>query len=117
MTKTTKKREKAIVTALTLACETAKSWDIGFLWLTHTVRHDNFPDSLLITCVFSLDAELVAVTEQGNDKKLRQIICEHLEKAGFKIKNSQHHVRLDSEESCLRDDAGSWKSRLERQRR
>ena len=116
MNKTFKKREKALVAALTRACETAKSWDSGFLWLTHTVRHNNFPDSLVITCVFSLDAELVAVKEQGIDKKLCVLIQKQMNDSGLVVNNVQRHMRMDSEESCLREDAGNWEKRLNKQR-
>ena len=114
MKKTIKKLDNNVVKALTMACETIKEWDTGFEWLTHTAKYDNFPGSLLVTCVFSLDAEAERAAEQGCDKKIRQLIQSHLLKAGIKVKDIRRHVRLDSEESCLREDGGDWPARLAR---
>ncbi len=114
MKKTIKKLDNNVIKALTTACEIAKDWDIGFEWLTHSAKYDNFPGSLLVTCVFSIDAEITLAQQDGNDKRLRKLIQQHLLKAGIKLKDSRHHVRYDSEESCLREDDGNWQKRLAR---
>lgn len=114
MKKTVKKLDNNVVKALTLACETAKDWDIGFEWLTHSARYDHFPGSLMVTCVFNIDAEVSQAEQQGDEKRMRQLIQQQLLKAGIRLKDSRHHVRFDSEESCLREDNGNWQQRLTR---
>lgn len=112
MNKTIKKLDNNVVKALTLACETAKLWDIGFVWLTHTARYEHFPGSLMITCVFNSDSDIHALTDYENDKKLRQLIQKQLLKVGVKVQDIRRHVCFDSEESCLREQQGDWQKRL-----
>ncbi|GGF62350.1 Fis family transcriptional regulator [Alteromonas lipolytica] len=112
MKKTIKKLDNNVVKALTLACETAKDWDIGFVWLTHTARYEHFPGSLMVTCVFSTDNDVLQLTESEHDKKLRQLIQSHLLKVGIKVKDIRRHVCFDSEESCEREHQGDWDKRL-----
>ena len=112
MNKTIKKLDNNVVKALTLACESAKDWGIGFEWLTHTARYDHFPGSLMVTCVFNFDADVQALSEQEIDKKLRCLIQQQLLKVGVKVKDIRRHVCFDSEESCLREQQGDWQKRL-----
>lgn len=88
MRKSDKKTENQIRLFLTDICEDfMKDFD-GFLWLTHEVDYDRFPQSLMVTFVFAdrshLDqflrsdahGQLVAMLEAGLQKrqvKLRQI--------------------------------------------
>lgn len=55
MRKTDRKLEQQIIRQLTLVCETAKAEYPGFIWLTHTVNYQQFPQSLKVTLVFSQD--------------------------------------------------------------
>lgn len=112
MKKTIKKLDNNVVKALTQACETAKNWDIGFAWLTHTARYEQFPGSLMVTCVFEQDhaVQHLAVSEQ--DLKLRRLIQSELLKVGVRVKDIRRHVCFDSEESCARDHDGDWQKRL-----
>lgn len=64
--------------------------------------------------VFNIEAELSVAEQQGDDKRMRQLIQQQLLKAGIRLKDSRHHVRFDSEESCLREDNGNWQKRLTR---
>ncbi|WP_296053778.1 Fis family transcriptional regulator [uncultured Alteromonas sp.] len=112
MKKTIKKLDNNVVKALTLACETAKDWQIGFVWLTHTARYEQFPGSLMVTCVFEHDEDVRKLTIEENDKKLRQLIQQHLLKVGIKVKDIRRHVCFDSEESCEREHNGDWQKRL-----
>ena len=112
MNKTTKKLDNNVVTALTLACETAKQWHIGFEWLTHTARYNHFPGSLMITCVFHDDEQVERAVAAGTDKKLRQLIQGHLLRAGIKVKDIRRHVRLDSEQRCIEQHHGDWQARI-----
>ncbi len=114
MKKTFKKLDNIVVKALTNACETAKDWDCGFEWLTHTADYDNFPASLMITCVFSLDEETERIVTDGTEIKLYQLIKTELLNAGIKVKDVARQVRLDSEERCLREDNGDWNVRINR---
>ena len=83
MKKTIRKLDNNVVKALTLACETAKDWEIGFQWLTHTARYEQFPGSLMVTCVFEHDEDVRQLSSDENDKKLRQLIQQHLLKVGI----------------------------------
>lgn len=53
MRKSDKQLERRIVHALTQVCEAAKADYSGFIWLTHTVNYQRFPQSLKVTLVFS----------------------------------------------------------------
>lgn len=58
MRKSDKKTDNQIRLFLTDICEDfMKDFD-GFLWLTHEVDYDNFPQSLRITFVFASQAHL-----------------------------------------------------------
>ncbi|MGM0526586.1 MAG: hypothetical protein ACQEQ8_10405 [Pseudomonadota bacterium] len=52
MRKTDKKLERAIIRELTQVCEAAKFEHEGFIWLTHEVDYQRFPQSLKVTLVF-----------------------------------------------------------------
>lgn len=52
MRKTDKKLENEIIRRLTDVCETMKPQLEGFVWLTHEVNYQRFPQSLLVTLVF-----------------------------------------------------------------
>ena len=114
MNKTTKKLDNNVVKALTLACEEVKQWQIGFEWLTHTARYNHFPGSLMITCVFANDEQVERTVADGLDKQMRQLLQGKLLKAGIKVKDIRRHVRLDSEQSCERQDHGDWQVRIAR---
>ncbi|MTJ00947.1 hypothetical protein [Idiomarina piscisalsi] len=53
MRKTDKKREREIIRELTQVCEAAKFEHEGFIWLTHEVDYQRFPQSLKVTLVFN----------------------------------------------------------------
>ena len=114
MKKTVKKLDNSVVNALTNACEIAKDWNCGFEWLTHTANYNNFPDSLMITCVFKLDADLNQAVETNKDIPLLLLIQDRLKDEGIGLKKIHRHVRLDSEESCQHEDSGNWDKRVKR---
>ncbi len=116
MKKTVKKLDNNVIKALTIVCEVAKQWEIGFEWLTHTARYEHFPASLMITCVFDTDAHMQTAIEQEKDKMLRQLIRTELLKIGVRLKDIRRHVRLDNEENCQQQDQGDWQARLNRWR-
>lgn len=53
MRKTDKKLEREIIRELTQMCEAAKFDHEGFIWLTHEVNYQRFPQSLKVTLVFN----------------------------------------------------------------
>lgn len=53
MRKTDKKLEQRIIRQLTQVCEAAKAEYSGFVWLTHTVNYQRFPQSLKVTLMFN----------------------------------------------------------------
>ncbi|RUO20916.1 hypothetical protein CWE08_07390 [Aliidiomarina iranensis] len=59
MRKSDKKLETEIIRRLTDVCEAMKPQLEGFVWLTHEVNYQRFPQSLVVTLVFNDE-----VTEQ-----------------------------------------------------
>lgn len=110
--KTQKKLDNAIRIALTEVCEQALDEVAGFQWLTHRANYSDFPGSLIITCVFEDDTQLLLAESRGDDKQLRQTIQHKLLKIGVKFKSINRQVAFDSEESCDREHAGDWQQRL-----
>lgn len=112
LNKTTKKIDDNIVRALTIVCEQAKNEIDGFIWLTHRANYTNFPASLVVTCVFDIDAEITALKENLLDAQLSNSIQKQLLKIGIILKNIKQNVHFDSEEACLRENQGQWEDRL-----
>jgi hypothetical protein len=112
LNKTTQKIDKNVCKALTLACESFKPEIDGFNWLTHRANYTNFPASLVVTCIFDIDADVVAIKENKLDDHFRDIIQKQLLKVGIVLKNVRQNVHFDSEESCLREHQGQWPERL-----
>lgn len=114
MKKSAKKLDHQLVKALTEVCEAAKDWQIGFEWLTHTADYDKFPQSLQITFVFATEQQLKQAADQDYELKLVELTQFHLSAMAINLKNIRKHVRFDSEEACLRVDAGDWQRRIAR---
>jgi hypothetical protein len=112
MNKTVKKLDNNVVKALTIACENAKQEIDGFEWLTHSANYSNFPASLVITCVLDTQESLEKVTTHQQDEMLRKSIQKQLLKAGVLLKDARRHVFFDTEQACISQHAGDWKSRL-----
>jgi hypothetical protein len=110
--KTIKKLDDNVVRALTKACEEAKLKVQGFDWLTHSASYDNFPASLVITCVFQTKQDLEHSRIQEFDIYLRRLIQAQLLKVGIVLKNAKNQVRFDTEEGCHTEHGGNWKLRL-----
>ena len=108
MRKTDKKIEKALRGALTDACDMALKKYKGFMWLTHFVNYQNFPDSLSIVCVFDTNEQLSKANEEG----LRVIIKNKLASIDINIKDIRKNVSFDTEESCEKENNGKWHERL-----
>ena len=112
LNKTTKKIDDNICKALTIVCESEKTNIDGFIWLTHRANYTNFPASLIVTCVFDIDAEVKALPDNKQGEKLMNSIQKQLLKVGIVAKNIRQNVHFDSEESCLREHQGKWENRL-----
>jgi len=112
MKKTVKKLDNNVIRALTIVCENAKESVPGFEWLTHRARYDQFPGSLVVTCVFADYDSQIKALEEKKDLYLCKRIQIQLLKVGIVLKNTRNLVRLDNEQDCLRDNQGDWARRL-----
>ena len=99
MKKSDKKIEKAIREALTRACEEALNTIDGFHWITHFVNYNNFPDSLVIVCVFDTDSSLMAAQQSEQGDYLRQLIQYELSSEDINIKKISSAVSFCTEDS------------------
>lgn len=113
LNKTTQKLDNNICKALTIACESALHDINGFSWLTHRANYTNFPASLVVTCVFETDAEVIEMQAASLDEQLRKTIQKQLLKVGVVLKNVRQNIHFDSEESCTREHQGRWPERLQ----
>jgi hypothetical protein len=99
MRKTDKKIENAIRTALTEVCDVALDEVPGFKWITHFVKYDAFPSSLVVVCVFGTKDELTSALCTHYDDFLRTLITNKLLAVNIQCKDSQQFVHFDSEET------------------
>lgn len=112
MNKTVKKLENNLVGALNLACEKAKLEVSGFEWLTHTANYSNFPNSLIIRCIFDDDASLQTAKDAAHDLTIMTYVHKALLNAGILLKHPKKHIHFDSEQACEREHQGNWKKRI-----
>ena len=98
--------------ALTQACGIALNCVDGFQWLTHQVNYARWPQSLLITCVFSCNKQLDAALTNHQDDFLRSLIAEKLAAVAVPVNNLRQQIHFDSEENCDRENQGQWQNRL-----
>jgi hypothetical protein len=96
--KTQKKMDNNVRLALTEACEQFLDDVSGFQWLTHQTDFNNFPASLLITCVFDTDQSRQQACENGDSSKMQNVIQALLLRIGLKLKAPKQQVIFDSEE-------------------
>ncbi len=97
MRKTDKKIENAIREALTDVCNIALKKVPGFKWITHRVNYNNFPSSLVITCVFDNDETLHATQQSEYGKYLLQIIQQQLAAYKINVSKISSAVRFSTE--------------------
>ncbi|UTF61827.1 hypothetical protein [Gilvimarinus sp. DA14] len=108
MRKTDKKKEKAIIQALTRACEIAKDRGDGFLWLTHFVDYDRFPASLEVVCVYRTNKQLARADREA----IIALVTEQLRAIDIKLADGRRQVSFDTEENCEREHNGRWQDRF-----
>ena len=92
MKKSDKKTDKLLRQALTEICEKALDEVAGFKWLTHSVNYADFPNSLVITCMFDTEDEHLAAQACGDDQHLRSLIEDKLAKVEIKLKQAKRQV-------------------------
>ncbi|AWL13078.1 hypothetical protein HMF8227_02626 [Saliniradius amylolyticus] len=109
MRKTDKKRNNAIRKALTQACESALDSVEGFQWLTHKVNYQNFPDSLVVICVFSTDQHL---EDSQALSQLHTLVVGVLKDIDIRLPQPDKQIQWDSEQACEREQGGNWSRRL-----
>ena len=112
LTKTTQKLDNNICKALTIACESSLHVIDGFSWLTHRANYTNFPASLIVTCVFETDQDIVNMQEKQLADAFRKDIQKQLLKVGVIVKSLERNIHFDSEEACNRQHQGQWDVRL-----
>ncbi len=96
MKKTDKKREKSIVQGLTQVCEIAKNEVSGFEWLTHTINYNDFPNSLMVHCIFTSDESIRQVIDSGQDEAIFKLICDELVLIDTNFKGISNRVTFDT---------------------
>jgi len=113
MKKSDKKIDNTLRLALTEVCETALEYVSGFQWLTHIVKLQSFPESLLIVCVFETNLALEEAKCSGQVEDFARLIDEKFHAVGIVLKHTQQHIRFDSEENCEKQNGGNWKARFQ----
>lgn len=107
MRKTDKKMDNALRVILTEACELARGEYEGFEWLTHFANYKQFPESLLIVCIYDTNANLAKTDPEG----VCAIIKQKLKSIDVNIKDIRKHIRFDTEEDCENENHGKWHER------
>ncbi|RUR35316.1 hypothetical protein [Vreelandella populi] len=106
------KLERQLVASLTDACEQAKAEVPGFVWLTHCVDYQHFPDSLVVIWVFDTDAHLASALKGDAKQRLHELTASALAEAGVALDSVARHIDFDSEQACQRAHGGDWQRRL-----
>ena len=100
MTKTEKKIDKLICSALTIVCERAKLQDSGFSWLTHQVDFAKVSSSLVIRFMFDSPAALnrALVDRHKLIKLTEQVLNQH----DIKLAQPNKQCRFEVEQNGCR---------------
>ncbi|RUR33102.1 hypothetical protein [Vreelandella nanhaiensis] len=106
------KMERQLGASLTDACEQAKADVPGFVWLTHCVDYQHFPESLVVIWVFDTDAHLALALKGDAKQRLYELTASALAEAGVALDSVTHHIDFDSEQACKRAHDGDWQRRL-----
>jgi len=114
MKKSDKKIDNAIREALTKVCESALNSVDGFVWLTHLVNYNGFPNSLKVVCIFDTDEALSTAIEAKLDDYFYQLINNELNAVNIKLNKLRQQVSFDSEEACERSHDGKWNERFKK---
>ncbi|MCB2426791.1 Fis family transcriptional regulator [Methylophaga pinxianii] len=112
MRKTDKKIDNELRLRLTDVCEQALKDIAGFQWLTHLVNYDDFPNSLMVVCVFDTNENLNSYLRSDDSQALISLISSEFRTMHIKLKRLVEHISYDTEEDCLRQHNGNWALRL-----
>lgn len=94
MRKSDKKIENKIRQALTEVCDLALQQINGYLWITHQVNYQRFPDSLIITCMFADKESADDALQQG---ELVRMTLQKLQQVGIDLKAPNKQLRFQFE--------------------
>lgn len=95
MRKTDKKIENQIREVLTDVCEgSLKDYD-GFLWVTHTVKYDSFPQSLNIVCVFETNQDREHFLMGEGQQHVATTIQKAFSKVGIQLKQVDKQISYE----------------------
>lgn len=86
MRKTDKKIDNKLRQALTEVCDFALHNITGYQWISHTVNYNQFPDSLMITCMFKNQQSAKHASQQ---KELSGLILKKLKDQLITLQNSK----------------------------
>lgn len=92
MTKTQKKIDNNIRQALTAACEVFLEEVAGFEWLTHEVNYNNFPTSLIITCVFNTLESKSKAINNADTERMQGLIQAKLLNVGVRLGSPKKQI-------------------------
>lgn len=94
MRKSDKKIENKLRKALTTVCDHALLHCEGYLWISHQVNYQQFPQSLRITCMFS-SSELARQADE--DQHLSKLIMAQLKAIEIQLKQPQKQISFKHE--------------------
>ena len=93
MKKSDKKIEKQLCKTLTEVCEFALEDINGYQWITHTVKFDSFPKSLIVTCAFASQKHIDELIESGQSTLLKKLIVKKLGEVNIRIDDQNKQVK------------------------
>ena len=112
MRKTDKKIYNELRLKLTDVCEQALKDIAGFQWLTHLVNYDDYPNSLMVVCVFDTNENLTNYLQSDDSPALISLIQAEFKTMDIEFKRLGDHIAYDSEENCNQHHNGNWALRL-----
>ncbi|MGF1770957.1 Fis family transcriptional regulator [Vibrio wakamikoensis] len=96
MRKSDKKIDNLIREVLTEVCEgTLKNYE-GFLWVTHTVKFQSFPQSLQIICVFESNQDRTNFLTSDGQQHVSTSIQNAFNQVGVQIKNVGKQINYET---------------------
>lgn len=92
MRKTDKKRDNELRKALIDTCDFALHNIVGYKWITHTVNYNEFPGSLIITCMFEDKKDAENAFQQGD---LSSLIKKNLNDISIVLNKVNKQIRFE----------------------
>ncbi|MDP2559769.1 hypothetical protein [Psychrobium sp. 1_MG-2023] len=92
MKKSDKKIESRLVKQLRVACDELKGACDDFLWLSHQVNYQSFPQSLEINVMFAEFADIEQLSQSCQGDEIRAIIASQLIKADIRLPKPQQQI-------------------------